>query len=158
MTRFCTMSERVNAADLLGPGFTIRDVYWQAEMRLPDVYDSDNFMLRELWQSDCFVSWPEADMLLNQDPGVIPVGWRALSHLYYNQEDIPVAWLEVLTGGRDILFPYAICDWINDKSSVACASLSFNKRERTLGCQGVHRWLTGATLPIAVYRIDAPPI
>ncbi len=153
MTQFYVTSARVRAEDFLGPGFTIPDVYWQAEMRLPDTYNSDNFMLRELWCSDRWVSWSEADMILNQDPGVIPVGWRVLSHLYCNQEDIPVTWLEVLTGGWDILFPYAICDWIKDKSAVCCAALHFDKGERILGCYGIHRWLNGATLPIAVYQI-----
>lgn len=145
--------DRLRVQDIFGYGYSISDAVWKAELCLPDEYDANQLGIRNLWESDRFVSWPEIDMILNQNPAIIPIGWRVYLHLYQNQEQIPTSWLEILTGGDVILFPYAVCYFRkpNGADALCCAAFRYDQAERVIECIPINRWVTGATSPIAVY-------
>lgn len=152
---FQVSSARVKASDLLGFGYFISDVFWNAEARLPDVYIAEKLQLRNFAQADRVVSWPEVDMLLNMESGVIPVGWRVIYHLYNDQDLIPPPWLSHLLGGNLILFPYTVCALKKGSeltSPIYCVAFFYDFDVDAVECTAMSRYATGATVTIGVYQ------
>jgi len=150
---FVVDSARVNAHELLGYGHTIPDTYWRAEMLLPSEYEMKNLQLRKLWQKDRQVAWPEIDMQLHLQANTLPIGWRVVQHLYYEQELIPIEWLEYLVGGGLIIFPYATCyqrDATTHKDTVCCPA--FFHDSGVIDARAVNRFTAPSMGLIAVYH------
>lgn len=151
---FIVSDKKIDASVLLGNGYAIPKHGWEAEMQLPHSYEVAQFGVRELWDSNRFVSWMEVDILLNMDPQVVPVGWRVIEYFYHNQDFIPLPWLEHLANRGSILFPYAVCVWEDrGRHSVACPAFFFDIEEEKIDCQPILRTSTGASMPIAVYQL-----
>jgi hypothetical protein len=151
---FSVPSNRVQPADLLGYGYFIPDFYWRAEMLLPETYKTRQLIFKKFWTAERQVSWPEVEMLLALDRHISPVGWRVVSHLYYQQDLLPVEWIECMLGGGMIVFPHAVCYWRGrDGQQPAVISCpAFFYEEGIIDCKGINRFNVAPTSHIALYQ------
>lgn len=151
---FCFSLEKVEISKWWGFGYSIPDMYWRVEQRYPTEYEVNKFDLRTFQEPGRSISWAEIDIELHMETGIIPVGWRALRHMLQDQIFIPMKWLEHLSGGQQILFPYALGERKDRSGGITpcCPLLFLGSDGETLGCKPVSRYTQAATTAIAVYQ------